>query len=78
MKSADRVWGHSILWGHCAALSFLCLEKNQTVLRRTAACLKALAVSTLRSCALDTNGRLDFQSLLADWDAVGVWAELGT
>ena len=77
-KSADGEWGHKLLWGHGTVLSPLFLEKNQTVLWRTTACLVALAVRTLCSCALDTKGRLCFLSVLADGDDVGVRAEPGT
>lgn len=45
-KSADGGWGHRLLWGHGTVLSPLFLEKNQTVLWRTAARLKALAAPT--------------------------------
>lgn len=70
--------GDTAFYGDTEQFFLLCLEKNQTVPGRTAACLKALAVPTQCSCALDPKGRLCFLSGLADWDAVEVWAELGT
>lgn len=55
-KSADGEWGHRLLRGHRTVLSPLFLEKNQTVLWRTAACLKALAAPTQGTCTLDMQG----------------------